>query len=242
MTLSILLDLKIRFSNIRKLMIDGLVKNKTYPEAIQIKLAYLERIKNHICRLNKINPDIKLVVLVLDTDGATAFVSHKVIFFDKGLMNKFSNKELAAVLAHEIGHIKEKTFLRSILLSYALPLSLMSLLVPLINYLPEIPIDLAKDNDLVISICSIFVTCYLIDLFFRFCLKLCSYIFCWFSRQEEFRCDLFAARCIGVKTYLQQSFLIDCDYLRKNNLFYKLAETHPMWDHRRAKVLASLKK
>ena len=111
--------------------------------------------------------------------------SKRIVFFDS-LLNKLSNQEIVAVLAHELGHFKYKHIIKQMILSLGLML-LVLYLVSLLFYNSTLyhslgVIEINAANGIIITMIILELLSFYISPFFKM-----------LSRHHEFEADYFAS-------------------------------------------------
>ncbi len=159
--------------------------------------------------------------------------SKRIVFFDT-LLKNLSDKEVEAVLAHELGHFKHRHILKRILVTFILSLLSLAVLGWLVNQ-PWFYSGLGMSQASNHAALMLFI---LVGPVFVFLL---SPIFSWNSRKHEFEADNFAVKQTDaqelvnalVKLYSENASTLTPDPL--HSVFY---DSHPPAPVRVSRLLA----
>lgn len=162
-------------------------------EALTDKIqALLKRAKLSFSEFYKMNASIR------SSHGNAYFTgfgkNKRIVFFDT-LLKTLQPDEVIAVLAHELGHLKKKHILKSIIISSISLLLGLYVLEVLINYDPfKAAFNLNSPEKFHMMLIFLLISSY-----FTFPLTPIS---SWFSRRNEFEADEFAAQTADAKALI----------------------------------------
>ena len=179
---------------------------------------------------NKVNFNIKDVYVM---DGSkrskhsnayfTGFHKNKRIVFFDTLLESLSVNEITSVLAHEIGHYKEKHILKSIIINMILTLFIFFIMFKLSNmqiFFNAVGVNIISPSSMVITYSLLFP---IIGFFI-------TPLLTFFSRKNEYEADNFAKKYSNKNdliSALMKLYKENLSILKPNRLYAAFYYTHP---------------
>ena len=186
-------------------------------------LNYVREVGNKVAQVSH-RPDLEYHFHVIDSPEINAFaLPGGYVYINRGLLTYLkSEAELAAVLAHEIGHYKHNHIVKSLILSTAVIFVGMFFLSYLINnatYLDLLNLPMNEASQLIALVFTYQIVSFFIEPFFSI-----------LSRSNEYEADNFASKQVDKKhlvTSLIKLYKSNLSFLIPNKLYAMFYFSHP---------------